>query len=696
MQSFSEGTNRCQTFWVRILSFVPFWLRSTMQPPSKPSNDIKIADTASPSRLNLFLNQLQPNPETVVLLLAVLVGLGAGVGVVLFRFLIHRLHGLMFGDVSSSLSVWGHWTLALIPLLGGLAIGLLRWWIKDFGPGLATLIEVVQGSRDVLLLNPVIKMVTASISLGSGASLGPEGPSVEIGAYFSLLLGQALRVSQERRKLLLSAGAAAGLAAGFNAPIAGVFFALEVVLGTTFVASTASVVLLAAVVSAWIAQIGLGSQPAFALPAYEVRSLLELPLYVGLGLLASLVSLVYVRGLRLSQRCFQGKVNGFQWLAKIPQPLHPVIGGACLGLVALKLPQILGVGYETVEAMLQDVQFPLQLVIALLVVKLAMTVISFGSGFVGGVFAPALFLGASLGSIYSKVLALALPMLHDYMASPPAYAMVGMAAVLAGSVRAPLTAILLLFELTHDYRIVLPLMAAVGLSIWLVEYLHPQVVIDNTTKPEPIETDPEEPALPAITVAEAMQPSPFKLTGDVLLLEAAQRIITNRTHGALVVDADEQLIGILTLQDINRLMLRAKTEAEVQAQLNLPIQTLCTTKLVFAHPEEPLSEAINRMTTRGLQQLPVVLRDQPQQVVGLLSQADIVLAEDIARTREVLQRHYPSVNPEETPAVARLETVQSVKIPLSQFGIQTLEEALESEPPSEPPVEVSSVRKTAE
>lgn len=639
-----------------------------MQPPSNPpanppANHIKHPESVDPPRLTVFLTQLQPTPETLVLLLAVLVGVGAGVGVVLFRSLIHEMHHLMFGEVSSTLSVWGHWTIALIPLLGGLTIGLLRWWIKDFGPGLATLIEVVQGSRDVLLLNPVIKMVTASISLGSGASLGPEGPSVEIGAYFSLLLGQALRVSQERRKLLLSAGAAAGLAAGFNAPIAGVFFALEVVLGTTFVASTASVVLLAAVVSAWIAQIGLGSQPAFALPAYEVRSLLELPLYVGLGLLASLVSLVYVRGLRFSQRCFQGKVNGFQWLAAIPQPLHPVIGGACLGLVALKLPQILGVGYETVEAMLQDVQFPLQLVIALLIIKLIMTAVSFGSGFVGGVFAPALFLGASLGSIYGKVLSLALPMLHEYMASPPAYAMVGMAAVLAGSVRAPLTAILLLFELTHDYRIVLPLMTAVGLSIWLVEYLHPQVVIDNTidntTEPEPAAANLEESLTSAITVAEAMHPSPFKLAGETPLLEAAQQLIAHRVHGALVVDAEQRLMGILTLQDINRLMLRSKSEAEAQAQLSLPIQTLCTTKLVYAYPDEPLSEATSRMTTRGLQQLPVVLSDQPQQVVGLLTQADIVLAEGIARTREVLQRHHPG---KLEPQIARLETVQPVKI----------------------------------
>ena len=413
-----------------------------------------------------LLSRVQPKPETTLLLLAVLVGTGAGAGVVLFRALIQAIHHFMFGEVSSALSVWGHWTIALIPFVGGLLIGLLRWRMQDFGPGLAKLMEVVQGNREVVLLNPITKMIAASVSLGSGASLGPEGPSVEIGAYFSLLLGQALRVSQERRQLLLSAGAAAGLAAGFNAPIAGVFFAFEVVSRTTFAASAASVVLLSAVVAAWIAQIGLGSQPAFALPAYEVRSLMELPLYFGLGLMASVVSLLYVRSLKFSQRCFQGQVPAVRWLAQIPQPLHPVMGGLCLGLVALKLPQILGVGYETVESMLQDVQFPLHLVITLLLVKLVMTAVSFGSGFVGGVFAPALFLGASLGSVYGKVLAIALPVLHPYMASPPAYAMVGMAAVLAASVRAPLTSVLLLFELTHDYRIVLPLMAAVGLSNW--------------------------------------------------------------------------------------------------------------------------------------------------------------------------------------------------------------------------------------
>ncbi len=617
----------------------------TPNPDGLTHTDLVTADLVTEVEtpaITQILNRVQPKPETTILLLAVLVGTGAGAGVVLFRALIQAIHHLMFGDVSSALSVWGHWTIALIPFLGGLLIGLLRWRMQDFGPGLAKLMEVVQGNREVVLLNPITKMVAASVSLGSGASLGPEGPSVEIGAYFSLLLGQALRVSQERRQLLLSAGAAAGLSAGFNAPIAGVFFAFEVVSRTTFAASAASVVLLAAVVAAWIAQIGLGSQPAFALPAYEVRSLMELPLYVGLGLLASVVSLLYVRSLKFSQQCFQGKVPSVQWLAQIPQPLHPVMGGICLGLVALKLPQILGVGYETVESMLQDVQFPLQLVITLLLVKLVMTAVSFGSGFVGGVFAPALFLGASLGSVYGKVLAIALPVLHPYMASPPAYAMVGMAAVLAASVRAPLTSVLLLFELTHDYRIVLPLMTAVGLSNWLIDHLQPQVVIDNTREPVlPIE--PVQPIeIPEITIAEAMHLSPLQLAGTLTLAEAGQVLIEQRSRSALVMGEEQDLLGIMTLQDMNRLLSRTKSEVESATLLQQPIQALCTTKVLSAHADELLKEAIDRMATRGLQQLPILSRDPSPRVIGLLSQEDVALAQTIARARETFQRHLES------------------------------------------------------
>ncbi|NJL20375.1 MAG: CBS domain-containing protein [Leptolyngbyaceae cyanobacterium SM1_3_5] len=643
----------------------------TSTPAAKRLSPEPVAPSTA-SGLKQFLNRLQPSPESVVLLLAVLIGTGAGAGVVVFRALIHLVHDLMLGEVLSFLSVWGAWTLALIPILGGLVICLLRWRIRDFGPGLSALMEAVQSGREFLPLKPIAKMVAASISLGSGASLGPEGPSVEIGATFGLLLGQVLQVSQERQRLLLGAGAAAGLAAGFNAPIAGVFFALEVVLGTTFATSAVSVVLLSAVVAAWIAQIGLGSQPAFALPAYEVRSLLELPLYVGLGVLASLVSLLYVQALRRSQQCFQGQVPAFAWLARIPQPLHPVFGGFCLGIVALWLPQILGVGYETVESILQDVQLSLTLVIALLVVKLIMTALSYGSGFVGGIFAPALFLGASLGAAYGKVLAIALPMLHPYMASPPAYAMVGMAAVLAGSVRAPLTAILLLFELTQDYRIVLPLMAAVGLSVWLVEWLEPakrsepsksvqavkEAIEPVTELPESNPAEPREPAipvrpapeplplrsdlhsawdeLPPLQVVAALQPLPLQVASDATLASVGTALVEQRCHTAFVM-ADDRLVGLVTLHDVDRLLMRAKSEGETKTLLEIAIAQLCTTDILLAYPDELLSEAIARMATRGLHQLPIVTRESPNQAIGVLTQESITLAQGLHRTGELLR-----------------------------------------------------------
>ncbi len=566
-------------------------------------------------------------------------------GVVTFRYLIEILHHLLLEDGMGTIAHLGAWTLACIPTLGGVLVGLMRWCFKDFGPGISSLIASVQAGQEISVMRPVTKMVAAAISLGSGASLGPEGPSVEIGANLGILLGQALRVSQERQRLLLGAGAAAGLAAGFNAPIAGVFFALEVVLGTTFATSAASVVLLAAVVSALVAQIGLGAQPAFNLPVYEVRSPLELPLYLGLGLCASLVSIAYTKSLQWSQNCFNGKIPGFGWLSQIPREIHPILGGLFVGLAALPLPQVLGVGYETVEAMLRDVKFSLGLLVALLVVKLLATAMSLGSGLVGGVFAPAMFLGATLGAAYGKILPFALPWFAASIAAPPAYAMVGMAAVLAASVNAPLTAILLLFEMTRDYRIVLPLMAAVGLSVWLVERFNQSSERGaNLKKIESSqEADHAQEILKTIVVSDAMQTTFLMLPEALPLVEAGWSLTEHHLHSALIVDSKEQLLGIVTLQDINRSIIRWE-HAQVKACnldqfLHQKIGEICTKELLYAYQDEPIAEARDRMTARGIHQLPVLDRNAPHHILGLLKREDIELACNLALTRSVLLPH---------------------------------------------------------
>jgi H+/Cl- antiporter ClcA/CBS domain-containing protein len=614
----------------------------TATSPNKlpPSNSSKLNSPFH--RFTGVLNRLQPSPESVVLLLAVVIGSSTGMGNVTFHYLIQLIHTWMLKDFMGVISVWGAWTLACVPTLGGLIVGLMRVARPDFGPSMSSLIAAAQGIREISPLRPVTKMVAAAVSIGTGASLGPEGPSVEIGANIGMLLGQVLQVSRERHRLLLGAGAAAGLAAGFNAPIAGVFFALEVVLGTTFATSAVSVVLLSAVVSALIARIGLGAQPAFELPLYQVRSPLELPLYLGLGLLASLVSLTYTQAIQLARRCFQGEVIGLHWLGRLPHPVKPVIGGFCVALVAIHTPQILGVGYETIQAMLQGVEFTVPLLLALLVIKLVMTAICLGSGLVGGIFAPAMFLGATLGTLYGQFLAAIIPTGMVNIAAPPAYAMVGMAAVLAGSARAPLTSILLLFELTRDYRIVLPLMAAVGLSTWLMEILKP------TPPQEPmlqaslglnVEKNLEREILQQLPVAEAMYPSALMLVGSMPVLEAALALTTAQCRSALVVNEAEQLIGLVSLQDINRSLIRAKTEPQTSFTLTQRLADICTREILYAYPDEAIADALDRMGARGLHQLPVVKRDNPYEVVGILEQEGVELACSLATTREVVRQH---------------------------------------------------------
>lgn len=635
--------------------------------PSTSPPKILLPDSsiAPQSRFNGLLNRLQPHPDTIVLLLAVVIGGGAGLGVLIFRYLIELFHTLTLEDLMGTIGHFGAWTLACVPTLGGLLVGLMRWLTKEFSPGISGLIAAVQAGKEMSPTRPIIKTVAAAVSLGTGASLGPEGPSVEVGANFGLLVGQSLKVSRDRQRLLLGAGAAAGLAAGFNAPIAGVFFALEVVLGTTFETSAASIVLLSAVVSALIAQIGLGGQPAFALPAYEVRSPLELPLYLGLGLFACVVSIAYTTSLKWASDVFQGKIPGTVWMAKIPREAQPILGGLCVGLVALKLPQILGVGYDTVEAMLRDVQFSLLLLMTLLVVKLLMTAVSLGSGLIGGMFAPAMFLGATLGAAYGKVLPFVFPMFAGSIAAPPAYAMVGMAAVLAASVNAPLTSILLLFEMTRDYRIVLPLMAAVGLSVWLANLLksnpeQPSNLQQIEAKGDPAPTSTslqKQEMLRNVSVAEAMHPNFLQVEESMPLLEAGLQLIQNHCHSALVVNLDRQLIGIITLQDINRAIARWETELNHFDQaLDRTIVDVCTTDILYAYKDEPLTDALDRMATRGLHQLPVIDRENPHQILGLLEQEGITLACNLALTR-VRLTPYLSHAKKTSPTEAELANV---------------------------------------
>lgn len=556
--------------------------------------------------------------------LAIGIGLASGVGVYIFKYLIDFFHKLFFSNIQAILSPWIKWGVVLLPVLGGLLVGLIRRYFvgEEKHHGVAGIMEATALAGGRLRYNRIpAKTIASALSIGSGASVGPEDPSVQIGANIGSMVGQKLRLSDDTIRTLVAAGAAAGIAAAFNAPIAGVFFALEVILGQIG-ANTMGAIVISAVSSAVITQAISGSQPAFIVPKYAFNSAWELPLYFGLGLLAGPLAAIYVRLVYTAQDLFRN------W--NFPNWLKPAAGGVAIGFIGLFLPQIFGVGYETIEQILAGENLGVLLLIALILGKLILTPVSIGSGFMGGVFAPSLFLGAMLGAAYGAVAGNLIP---SMALSTAAFAMVGMAAVLAGAVHAPLTAIILLFEMTNDYRIILPLMFAVIVSMLISQILQRDSVytLGLTRKGIRLNRGRDIEILQAITVDEVMQtPPPILLETDSL--ERAETVFTESKHFALpVLNLFGELCGILTIRDLEQARQRENSVTV--------IFEIFTRDPITAFPDENIDQALLKMSPRDFGRLPVVSREKPTQLVGWLRRNDIIRAYDIAITRRAALRH---------------------------------------------------------
>jgi CIC family chloride channel protein len=550
------------------------------------------------------------------------VGVAAGVGVWLFKWFIGLFQRVFAGGWMGGADQSSAWLLALAPVIGGLLVGLIAYYFISVERyhGVAGIMESVAlaGGRLRYRRAPV-KIFAAALGIGSGASVGPEDPSVQIGANLGSLAGQKLRLSDDGLRSLTAAGAAAGVSAAFNAPIAGVFFALEVILGEISGAGL-GVVLLASVSAAVVTQAISGPQPAFHVPAYAMGSPFELPLYLVLGLLAGPLSAAYIRLLFLAQDVFS------QW--KAPRWVKPAAAGALVGGIGFFLPQVLGVGYATIERVLGGQENVIGLLMLLMLAKLVLTPVSIGGGFYGGVFAPSLYLGAMLGGAFGLLCQRWLP---GAPVNPGAFAMVGMAAVLAGAVRAPLTAILLLFEMTNDYRIILPLMLTVVVSQVVSSMLEPHSVytLGLARHGLRLERGRDVDVLDHIRVEDVMERQTPMLNENDNLVQAAQLLSQTHRHGLPVAGQDGRLVGVLTLQDIE----------QNQSSSETPIGQVCSRRLVVTYADEPLSEALRKMSPRELGNMPVVSREDSSRLVGWLRRPDVIRAYDIALTRRAVLRH---------------------------------------------------------
>ncbi len=580
-------------------------------------------------------------------LLAVLVGLASGAGIYLFKLLIDLFQTLFFVNSQGILGFLGRYSVLLLPVIGGILVGLIVYFFVgvERHHGVAGIMESVAISGGRLRYNRMpAKALASALSIGSGASVGPEDPSVQIGANLGALVGEKLHLSDDRTRSLVAAGAAAGIAAAFNAPIAGVFFALEVILGQIG-GSSLGIIVISAVSSAVFTQAVSGAHPAFDIPKYAFFNLWELPLFFILGLIAGPLSAGYINLLYKAQDILR------QWNA--PRWVKPAIAGLALGLVGVYLPQVFGVGYETIENILKGEQLGIGLLLALLVAKLFLTPLSIGAGFMGGVFAPSLFLGATLGAAYG---ALANTLFPSLAIAVPAFALVGMAAVLAGAVHAPLTAILLLFEMTNDYRIILPLMFAVVVSQLVSQTLQRDSVYTLGLARKGIRLDRgrDIEILQAITVSEVMQPVPPRLM-ETDSLARAENVFTETQHYALpVINIMGKLTGILTIRDLER----------SQAG-NQPADTVFeafSRDPIVVTPGEDIGQALLKMSPRDLGRLPVVSADDRGEMVGWLRRNDVIRAYDIALTRRAALRH--------SSHQVHLEAVNSQKLNVIEVIVQ--------------------------
>lgn len=566
--------------------------------------------------------------ETAVMVtMAVLVGLGGGVGTVLFRKAIDGATQLV-SAAAQSLGT-GQVAFLFLPALGGLIVGLWIFWLKPQGPGqgVAGIMEAValHGGR-ISARGAIGRVIGAVITIGSGGSAGPEDPSVQIGATFGVAMSRFFKLSESRLKTLAGCGAAAGLAAAFNAPIAGVFFAIEIILGE-FSSAAVGFVVMSAVAGAVVSQTFLGGQPAFRIPVYELKSPFELILYGVLGVASALIAVLYINALGFFEDAAERE-------SAIPAWVKPALGGLIVGVLAVIVrPEILGTGYPAIENAFEGPRLDWTIYLVLVFVKLIATTATLGTGGQGGLFAPSLFLGAMLGTGLGLMLDSLLPGLG---VTPAAYGLVGMGAVLAGAVRAPITAIVLPFEMTNDYRIIVPLMTAAILSYLIAQRLQPDSVYTQRHRKRGLDlrARKDENLMREILVRDAMTPPAGMATvpATLSIKELTTAFQQSGHHGYTVLDDDGRLYGVVTLSDLER----AVNEGQVEGT----VADICTKELVTVYPDESLEEALGHMSVQDYQRIPVVDRRAPRKVLGALRRQDIIRAYSRALVDRTLQARH--------------------------------------------------------
>ena len=526
--------------------------------------------TDSPIKsIHSWINKFNWSSSTILFIAAVVVGTGTGLGGVLFINMIEWVTNFLFGWLPTHFPALGRGWIILAPAIGGFIAGpiIVFFASEAKGHGVPEVMQAIAITGGKIRPEVVVaKVLASSACIGSGGSAGREGPIVQVGAALGSSIGQWLHLSETKIRNLVACGAAAGIAATFNAPIAGVLFAIEIILGELGIQDMGSIII-SSITASTIARSILGNRPAFSIPMYKLQNPFEIILYLFLGVVGAFVGVLFIKVLYKAEDIFD------HW--RFPNALKPATGGLLLGITGFLYPQLLvsanipsaqlnaglpiltniphvfGSGFSTIEAGLLG-QISIGLMFALLLLKVLATAFTLGSGNSGGVFAPALFMGAMTGGVFGWVTYLIVPQLS---AGPGLYATVGMAAVFSAAARAPLTAILIVFEMTDDFHILLPLMAAVIVSTLLAEKIHKESIYTLKLVRKGIQffRGRDMDVMSSVLVKEVMEQDLVTVTPETSIINLMHLFEATKSHGFPILNEQGNLWGVVSLGDLQRI-----------------------------------------------------------------------------------------------------------------------------------------------
>ncbi|QPJ62815.1 MAG: chloride channel protein [Candidatus Nitronauta litoralis] len=549
-----------------------------------------------------------------LLFLAGVIGFLAGAAATLFRWMIQLFdwglseQGLGLLGIPSS----GHgYLLWMMPMLGGLMIGIYVHFFPDAVKenGVHKVIQAVAINNGKIRKRTLWHTAfTSSLTIGSGGSAGREGPTVQIGAAIGSALAQMFHLSTERVQVLVGCGASAGIAASFNAPLAGVLFAMEIILGE-FTVHTFSPIVVASVIGTVTGRALEGNEVTFQIPIHELVHSGEIVFYLVMGILCGLMAWVFTLFYFFSSRFFENHVKAPQWS-------KPAIGGLVVGLISILFPQILGNGYEAMEDALNGNLF-WGMAFGLIFLKIIATGITIGSGGLGGVFAPSLFVGAMVGAAFGHGVHTLFP---EMTASAETYAVVGMGAVAGAVMQAPLTNILMLFEMTNDYTIILPIMIACIAATYTFRSFNKNSIYIQylLNKGINLRHGRVVSILSSMHVRDVMNKDVVTIPEEMPFRSILNTVSYSKNFYYPVVDQQGDMIGILSFSDIREAAFEGDLEHLVVAS------DIATKNVESLRPNHNLNEAMETFNQLDLDQLPVVKVGDPKKVIGLVSRQDVL------------------------------------------------------------------------